>query len=75
MSEKPWRSVWDDPYDWCDDVSRLELKDEAGHVVVATGGTIDAHFDGEDEYPLLTGLRDPDGNVIYFTSFEYWRAA
>ncbi len=68
-----WRSVLEDYPHWGDDVSRLELKTSSGNVVVAIGGALDAQYTGEDEIPIVAGLRTEDGATLSIVNFEWWR--
>lgn len=76
MTERKWRSIWDDPYDWHDDVSRIELRKDDGPVVLVTGGWLDeATTEDGDAYPVLEGMKDAYGKRVDFYSFDWWRVA
>ena len=61
--------------DWSDDVDPIQFKKADGTSVTATGGYVDAGFDGEDEYPEPDGFMDESGRGVWFWDFEEWRIA
>jgi len=67
-----WRKT-EDGVGWGDDLSRIELRDKDGRVVIGFGFVGEA-WDGEDEWPLPS-VRDKDGNELLFQEFYEWRPA